>query len=96
MLMQEASKQENPMRHQIDERRYEFVPRRRLKDVLNQEELAGPIKEDEFRLGIIASRPQKIAQVLETKVSLEGDGEPFFADYRLGPAGHFLPLAGLG
>jgi len=63
---------------------------------LSQEELAGPIKEDGFRLGIIASRPQKIAQVLETKVSLEGDDEPFFADYRLGPAGHFLPISGLG
>ena len=63
---------------------------------MSQEELAGPIKEDGFRLGIIASRPQKIAQVLETKVSLEGDDEPFFADYRLGPAGHFLPISGLG
>ena len=29
-------------------------------------------------------------------MSLEGDDEPFFADYRLGPAGHFLPIARLG
>ena len=57
LMRQEAAKQESPRRQQFKEKRYEYVPRRRLKEVLNEEELAGPIKEDGFRLGIIASRP---------------------------------------
>ena len=73
MAVEQAKLEAKAISKVKEQNRYEFVPKRKVWERLNQEELAGPIKEDAFRMGLMASRPQKIAQILETQVSFEGD-----------------------
>ena len=43
-----------------EDQRFEFQPKRKVGRWLHEEEMAGPIQRDNFRLGLLGSRPDII------------------------------------